>query len=104
MNSLDVVPVRVAQEHAVVAGVVFRPQPGPVQQLRAGTFGGALHRVNRLPRRRAQRDVHRPHPAVHQGPKPELGPTVQAAQPTTVPSSRDNRISSRTPSGANTSM
>src|SRR5580700_5383035 len=48
-DGLDVVAVRVTDECAVVAGVVFRPQPRLVQDRRAVLCGGAEKGPHRRP-------------------------------------------------------
>jgi hypothetical protein len=47
VDGLDVVAVRVAQEHPVVARVVLRELAGGVQHLDAGRHRGLVHRVHR---------------------------------------------------------
>ena len=60
VDGLDVVAVGIAQEDAVVAGVVFRPFTGSVQHLHPGRHGGLVHRVDRGPVGRAEGDVQFP--------------------------------------------
>jgi AraC-like DNA-binding protein len=56
-DSLDVVTVRVPHEAAVIVLVVFRPQPGLVQDLRALVDRGVEELPDRRPARRGERDV-----------------------------------------------
>jgi uncharacterized membrane protein YgaE (UPF0421/DUF939 family) len=60
VDGLDVVAVRVAQEHAVVAGVVLGPLARGVQHLGGGFDRGPVHGVHGGPVGRAEREVQFP--------------------------------------------
>src|SRR4051794_21618455 len=59
-DRFDVVAVRVADEGAVVIGVVLRPDAGLVQHLGAGSDGGGGERVDGRAVGRRERDVRLP--------------------------------------------
>src|SRR5580704_16622720 len=80
VDGLDVVAVGIAQEDAVVAGVVFRPFTGRVQHLYAGRHGGLVHRVDRGPVGRAEGDVQFPGLVPGGRAPPEVGYAVGTAQ------------------------
>jgi uncharacterized membrane protein YgaE (UPF0421/DUF939 family) len=80
VDGLDVVAVGIAQEDAVVAGVVFRPFAGRVQHLCPGRHGGLVHRVDRGPVGRAEGDVQFPGLVPGRRAQPEVGYAVGAGQ------------------------
>jgi hypothetical protein len=80
VDGLDVVAVGIAQEDAVVAGVVFRPFAGRVQHLCPGRHGGLVYRVDRVPVGRAEGDVQFPGLVPGGRAQPEVGYAVGAGQ------------------------
>jgi len=80
VDGLDVVAVGIAQEDAVVAGVVFRPFTGRVQHLHPGRHGGLVHRVDRGPVGRAEGDVQFPGLVPGGRAQPEVGYAVGTGQ------------------------
>ena len=101
MHGLDVVAVGIAEEAAVVAGVVLRPDPRLVQDLRRRTPS-----LRRRPASTASRDGavsarctgRLPGPSI--GAEPQLGHAVRAAQADDRPFRvLSMRIASRTPHG-----
>ncbi len=80
VDGLDVVAVRVAQEHAVVAGVVLRELARGVQHLRPGCHGGLVHRVHRRAVGGLEGDVEFPGLGAGGRPQPEHRLAVGAAQ------------------------
>jgi uncharacterized membrane protein YgaE (UPF0421/DUF939 family) len=80
VDGLDVVAVGIAQEDAVVAGVVLRPFAGRVQHLCPGRHGGLVHRVDRGPVGRAEGDVQFPGLVPGGRAQPEVGYAVGAGQ------------------------
>jgi hypothetical protein len=53
-HSLNVVAIKIADEHSVVAGVVLRPESRRMQDVRAGCNGRCVHPVDRVPIGRAE--------------------------------------------------
>jgi hypothetical protein len=72
MDRLDIVAIRIPQEHAVVASVVLRPQSRCMQQLRSGVQRRAMYRIDRVVRWRGQGKMHRSNTWVNQRTEPEL--------------------------------
>lgn len=102
MNGLDVVTVRVAQEHPGIAGVVLRPLPRGVQHLRprGERGGGAASTAPRSGARKATCSSRASAPAA--GLSQKLGTPSEPASPITNPGPLSKRIISPIPSGANT--
>src|SRR5262245_5745862 len=78
-NSLDVVAVRVADEGAIVARVVLRPQARLMQDLRARRDRGSEELIDRRPAHSGKRDMRLPEPLTRgSGPDPEFWPRRNA--------------------------
>jgi hypothetical protein len=80
VDGLDVVTIGIAQEDAVVTGVVLRPFTRRVQYLNSGCHGGLVHRVDRRPVGRAEGDVQFPGLVAGGRAQPEVGYAVGADQ------------------------
>jgi uncharacterized membrane protein YgaE (UPF0421/DUF939 family) len=80
VDGLDVVTVGIAQEDAVVAGVVLRPFTGRVQYLHPGRHGGLVHRVDRRPVGRAEGNMQFPGLVPGGRAQPEVGYAVGTGQ------------------------
>ena len=76
VDGLDVVAVRVAQEHAVVAGVVLRPLTRGVQHFHPSRHGRLVHRVHRAPVGRPEGHVQFPGLGAGRRAQPEVGKAV----------------------------
>ena len=73
-DGLDVVPVGIADERAVVAGVVLGPEPGFVQDLGPLCHGSVEEGADRGPVGRVEGEMGLPEPlAGHGGANPEFG-------------------------------
>jgi uncharacterized membrane protein YgaE (UPF0421/DUF939 family) len=80
VDGLDVVAVRVAQEHAVVAGVVLGPLARGVQHLRSGRHGGRVHSVHCLSVGGPEGHVQLPGLGAAGRDQPEIGRAAGAGQ------------------------
>ena len=80
VDGLDVVAVRVAQEHSVVARVVLRELARGVQHLHPGRHGGLVHGVHRGPVGGLEGDVEFPGLGAGGRPQPEHRLAVLTAQ------------------------
>ena len=99
MHRLDVVSVEVADEDAVVALVVLRPDSWLVQYLCSGLAGSFVYGV---PVGCGEGDVHLAAIRALGGSQPELREPSGPAKPTTIPSGRSYRMASRMPRGRKT--
>ena len=80
VDGLDVVAVRIAQEHAVVAGVVLRKLARGVQHFHPGRHGGVVHGVHRAPVGCLEGHVQFPGLGAGGRAEPEHGDAVGAGQ------------------------
>ena len=97
VHGLDVVAVGIAQEHAVVTGVVLGPLTRGVQHLRPGRHGRLMDRVYRVPVGRTEGDVQLPGLGAGRGPSQNAAVPSGPARPTTMVSPTGKRIASRIP-------
>ena len=100
VDGLDVVAVRVAQEHGVVARVVLRPLTRGVQHFHSGRHGGFVHGVHRAAVGRPERHVQFPGFGAGGRAQPEVGTPSGPARPTTMVSPAGKRIASCIPIAA----
>lgn len=81
VDRLDVVAVEVAEEHAVVAGVVLRPQPRSVQDLGASRDRCAMDLLDRHAGRGGEGDVDLSVGRAGGRPEPEVRETGRPGEP-----------------------
>ncbi len=80
VDGFDVVAVQVAQEHAVIPGMVLRPLARGVQHFHPGRHGRLVHGVHRLPVGRPEGHVQFPGLGASGRAQPEHGNAVGAGQ------------------------
>ena len=102
VHDLDVVSVEVADEDAVVALVVLRPDSWLVQYLCSGLAGSFVYGVDGGPVGCGEGNVDLAAIRALGGSQPELREPSGPAKPTTIPSGRSYRMASRMPRGRKT--